>query len=474
MEGGDIEKFAAQHGLPVEACRELTQLLQAAVVSQKKRVSIRVPATIGNLGPGLDCFGLAVDIWDEFLVENASNFSIDVMGEAAVPWVPRDATNLVVKGAELAYQMRGEGMPPLHFRCDCRIPSAKGLGSEVAAFTAGFMAGFILSEKPMKPSGPSVAMKPSGSAILKIPQDPQSPAALLKIPKGPIVSNGIDDLKHSGTFCMDGDTDDDLSIGLSMQPMSRGVSLSVFDAGDVASLCIPNSSSKTQARCYEKSSSKSEMTEHLLSQAMVQGWSASHVGSAVHGGAQITLQSSDGWACHRVPFPPGLVCIIFCPDERPVSGWCDKAADGDMVARRDAVFNVGRVGMLVNSFITGNFTFMKSAMEDRLHQPGLMQKCPHIAPVIQAAYDAGAAGSSVSGAGPSIVAFLTSRSGDIIAHAMGDQLENKVAEAMLAAAKDVGVSGRILISKPIDSGAHISAQRSDIAGANNGNIQYFQ
>lgn len=470
MEGGDIDNFAARHGLPAEALEELTQLLQSAVVSQKKRVYIRVPATIGNLGPGLDCFGLAVDIWDEFLIENATQFSVDLMGEAAVAHVPRDETNLVVRGADVAFKMAGKEMPPLHFRCDCRIPSAKGLGSEAAAFIAGFIAGFILSGNET----------PRMSSHVKNASPLQTPAAMLRL-KPSKDSSDIAMLspKHGVDFDLDESSltrtrssrtnSDDLPNGHGdiMPPDEECMQR---QRTDVSTLCVP---------CGDKThvspkSSKNEMTDNLLLQAMEQGWSPGHIGCAVHGGAQITLQSKNSWECHRVPFPPGLVCIIFCPDERKVSGWADKSAPGEMVARSAAVFNVGRVGLLVNSFITGDFRFMRAAMEDRLHQPKTMSSCPHIASVIQAAYDAGADGSSVSGAGPSVVAFLTSRSGDIVANAKTNELEHKVAEAMLAAADNVGVTGRILISKPVDSGAHISAQRSDISGASARNIQYFQ
>ena len=32
------------------------------------RVTIRVPATSANMGPGFDCMGMAIDIWNEVTV----------------------------------------------------------------------------------------------------------------------------------------------------------------------------------------------------------------------------------------------------------------------------------------------------------------------------------------------------------------------------------------------------------------------
>ena len=48
-------------------------------------VRVRVPATSANLGPGYDCIGLALDLWDEVSVEvlDRPGVMIDVTGEGA-------------------------------------------------------------------------------------------------------------------------------------------------------------------------------------------------------------------------------------------------------------------------------------------------------------------------------------------------------------------------------------------------------
>ena len=46
---------------------------------------MRVPATTANMGPGFDCAGMALDVWNELTVERASGFSMEIEGEGPRP-----------------------------------------------------------------------------------------------------------------------------------------------------------------------------------------------------------------------------------------------------------------------------------------------------------------------------------------------------------------------------------------------------
>ena len=39
---------------------------------EEKKITIEVPASTGNVGPGFDCIGLAVDIWNKVTIETVS------------------------------------------------------------------------------------------------------------------------------------------------------------------------------------------------------------------------------------------------------------------------------------------------------------------------------------------------------------------------------------------------------------------
>ena len=110
----------------------------------RNSVTVRVPGTSANLGPGYDCVGMAVDIWNELTVERADAFSMVNEGEGA-DVLPTDETNLVVVGLVAAFERAGKAVPALKYTCINRIPFARGLGSSSAAIVSGIVAGLVLA-----------------------------------------------------------------------------------------------------------------------------------------------------------------------------------------------------------------------------------------------------------------------------------------------------------------------------------------
>lgn len=100
-------------------------------------VTVTVPATSANLGPGFDCLGLALDLRDELTAETGgAGLVVDVSGEGADD-VPRDASHLVARAMGAAFSHLGVRTPPLTLTCRNRIPHARGLGSSSAAIVGG-------------------------------------------------------------------------------------------------------------------------------------------------------------------------------------------------------------------------------------------------------------------------------------------------------------------------------------------------
>ncbi|EGD76438.1 threonine synthase [Salpingoeca rosetta] len=112
-------------------------------------VTVRVPATTANMGPGYDSLGMALDLWNELTVEYASMFSIHIQGEGA-DVLPRNEDNFVVKGVQLAFERAGKPMPTLAFFCKNEIPFGSGLGSSSAGIISGILAGLVLSGQQVK------------------------------------------------------------------------------------------------------------------------------------------------------------------------------------------------------------------------------------------------------------------------------------------------------------------------------------
>ena len=95
-----------------------------------RSVSVRVPASSANLGPGFDAFAAALSPKLELRVSEASEFAL----ESNLP-LPADRTNLVVRAFERLLAADG-----LSFEISSQIPLGGGLGSSAAAIVAGLRA----------------------------------------------------------------------------------------------------------------------------------------------------------------------------------------------------------------------------------------------------------------------------------------------------------------------------------------------
>lgn len=103
-------------------------------------VSVSVPATSANLGPGYDALGLALEIRDfvtaQFTDDN--KITVEVIGQGAGK-LPTDATHLIAKTIIDACKAFGTEVTGLHVECKNAIPQGRGLGSSAAAIVAGLV-----------------------------------------------------------------------------------------------------------------------------------------------------------------------------------------------------------------------------------------------------------------------------------------------------------------------------------------------
>lgn len=106
-----------------------------------RTVTVRVPATTANLGPGFDTLGLALALYDELTVsvrdEPGAFVEVHGVGEGEVP---TDETNLVVRSIAHTFAAYGQQLPGLHLVAKNAIPHGRGLGSSGAAIVSGVMA----------------------------------------------------------------------------------------------------------------------------------------------------------------------------------------------------------------------------------------------------------------------------------------------------------------------------------------------
>ncbi len=76
------------------------------------------------------------------------------------------------------------------------------------------------------------------------------------------------------------------------------------------------------------------------------------------------------------------------------------------IPHKDAVYNLSRAALFSASLLTGKFENLRTAVHDRLHQPYRMSLIPNAREVFDIAYNHGAYGVYLSGAGPTIMAIV--------------------------------------------------------------------
>lgn len=114
----------------------------------RDEVTVQVPATSANLGPGFDAFGLAHAIHDVVTVRAIAGASeVQVSGEGAGE-VPTGEDHLVVRALRAGLDYAGAPQAGFSLHCQNSIPHGRGLGSSASAVVAGLLAARGLINEP--------------------------------------------------------------------------------------------------------------------------------------------------------------------------------------------------------------------------------------------------------------------------------------------------------------------------------------
>lgn len=114
-------------------------------------VTVKVPATTANLGPGFDCIGAALQLYNEFkFTRNDGGLVIQVSGTEAEK-VQTDESNLLYQAFVKLYEHIQETPPSVTIEIKLGVPLARGLGSSATVIVGGLvaanaLAGLLLSD----------------------------------------------------------------------------------------------------------------------------------------------------------------------------------------------------------------------------------------------------------------------------------------------------------------------------------------
>jgi homoserine kinase len=159
------------------------------------------------------------------------------------------------------------------------------------------------------------------------------------------------------------------------------------------------------------------------------------------GGLIAALKTEDKTYYSKIDFPQELKAVVVIPDFE-LSTELARSVLPKEIPLKDAVFNIQRVSLFIRALQEKRFDLLKIAMEDRLHQPYRKSLIPNFDKVIQYAYDSGAVGASLSGAGSTMLALA---------------LDNfdKIGQAMVSAFSEAGINAKYLVLDVDTEGAKV-------------------
>ncbi len=270
--------------------------------------AIAVPATTANLGPGYDCLGAALTLYNKFEIALSDEFRISASG-AFADKIAKNKTNLIYQSLERFYEHIGKPKPVVSIHIDVQIPLARGLGSSATAIIAGIIGGNLLSGSPLS----------------------QKELLLLAI----------------------------------------------------------------------------EMEGH-----------PDNVTPAMLGGCQLIASAKSGsWEFCALPWHKDIAIALAIPDFE-LSTTKARQVVPKQVALKDAIFNASHLALLTQALVNANTDWLKSALQDKLHQPYRQALIPGMETVQMAAIATGAHGVAISGAGPSLLALGSPANIEAIGEAM--------------------------------------------------------
>ena len=288
-------------------------------------VTVTVPATTANLGPGFDCIGAALTLYNDFKF-----IRLDPATERLVGGTTRGGCLITVTGVEqervvtddsnLAYQAflkfyqhLGQTPPPVQIEIELGVPLARGLGSSATAIVGGLVGANQLAGEPL-----------DRVEVMKL------------------------------AIAMEGHPD--------------------------------------------------------------------NVVPALVGGCQLAATGEEvlkAWEICDIPWHSEIVPVVVIPDFELSTKQARSVLPTEF-SRADAIFNMAHLGLLLRGLETGRGDWLRTALQDKLHQPYRKALIPGYDAVNSAALTAGAYGMAISGAGPTLMALTDTARASAVAVAMAD------------------------------------------------------
>ena len=122
-------------------------------MSLSSTVTVTVPATTANIGPGFDCLGAALTLYNQFQfvqLPGSAKSAVQITVEGVeADRVDTDASNLAYQAFVKLYEHLGQTPPPVHIHIQLGVPLARGLGSSATAIVGGLVGANNIAGLPL-------------------------------------------------------------------------------------------------------------------------------------------------------------------------------------------------------------------------------------------------------------------------------------------------------------------------------------
>jgi len=180
----------------------------------------------------------------------------------------------------------------------------------------------------------------------------------------------------------------------------------------------------------------------LAAEEAVAGRHADNLAPSLYGGA-VLIRSLDPLDIVQLPVPARLLVVLARPAQRLRTADSRAVLPAD-VSRADAVHQAAQVAAMVAALHSGDIALLGRAVDDRIAEPVRAPLLRGFPEAKRAALEAGAAGASISGSGPTAFALVDDP-------ATGD----RVAGAMAAAYRQAGIECETRVARVDRLGARI-------------------
>lgn len=278
-------------------------------------VTIKVPATTANIGPGFDCLGAALTLYNQFkFTITDTDTNITIIGEDSAK-INIDKNNLLYKSFLHFYQHIGKNPPNVDIDIKIGVALARGLGSSATAIVGGLMGANYLAGNPL-------------------------------------------------------------------------------DSEEIATLAIA-------------------LEGH-----------PDNVIPALKGNCMLSVASNNNWQFVPITWHENITPIVAIPDFE-LSTEEARSVLPSKITYADAVFNISRLSLLIKGLETNNPDWLKTALDDKLHQPYRKSLIKGYEIVEKEAIANGAYGMVISGAGPTLLALADKSHTKSVSEAMKQAWETQ-------------------------------------------------